>query len=385
MKNPRKDKKVIIRYPVGKTGNFKRENISEKHEKIKRQDNKIRRISGRSDRRLNKGRKIVKESCSLEPPIIVGMIGVFGDSNSSNIRFAEGFRNCEEVSKVLEYDYRFIVRNQPRSLLTSLEEFSRSCDFIIICKGNGLSTNTIITMSQHAKILLWYMDYYPNLSGHREVVRFGNYCDWRSATGYDTARLWKKLIGLEVLHILDGSNPDEYYPLNIDKTYDITFIGAKDYERKTIEDFLLKMPIKTKFFGPGFTRFVGAEEFNQICNRSKITLNISRGNYAGYSSLRLWNLMATGAFVLTKKIREMNQYMGLKDNIHLGEFSTLLELEKKVQYYLKYGAIREKIAKTGYEYVINNRTWYHSAKEILKLVLEGQTEKFSNPKVRKKG
>ena len=298
----------------------------------------------------------------------VCVVGVFDNNHSSSIFFADGFQQVESVLEVVRFDYRRILKRDRKNIVQKMVDISKKVDIMVICKGNGIPTQAIKLCSKNCRILFWMMDVYSHFNRGRQLLENSIYCDYRTATGHGTVDIWSKNIKLPVYHIMDGSDTSTYYPMGIAKQYDVTFIGANDKERETIYEFLKKQKINVEFFGPQFTNFVYPTEFRDICNRSKIVLNISRGKYEGYSSLRLWNLLACGTMVLTKTIPKMTEYMKLEEGIHIVSFKNLVDIASKVRYYINHEDERLQIGDSGLKFLKNNRTWKHSAKNIIELI-----------------
>lgn len=311
-------------------------------------------------------RQLIEKPC-MTLPITIGMVGVFSNNYSSSIFFSNAFEKTEGVKSVFRFDYRKALKEHI-NFIQNIVNLSRTVDLMIIMKGSGVPLQAIKLCSTHCRTLFWMMDTYAHFNRSPMMLENSAFCDYRTATGYGTKKLWEEKVCLPVFHILDGSIPSIYYPSNIKKQYDVTFIGGSDRERDSVYSFL-KGKFNVKFFGPNYSNgFVKPNEFRQICNKSKIVLNISRGHYEGYSSLRLWNLLACGSMVLTKKIPDMSKYMGLENNIHIVEFNNFVELVKKIEYYLKNDDERDKIANNGLNFLIENRTWENSAKDIINIV-----------------
>jgi spore maturation protein CgeB len=239
-------------------------------------------------------------------------------------------------------------------------------DLIIICKGNSIPTKTVQMLSQKSRVYLWFMDWWPQVQKSINVMEYSKYCHYRSATGYEVAVKWEKEIKLPVYHIMDGADPELFHPMKISKKYDVLFIGQKDPERLSVKEYLEKnTPYKISFNGPGFNEHADNEKFKRLCNSSHIVLNMSRGIVEGYTSLRLWSVMACGSMVLTKKIPNMNMRMGLVLKHHLDEFGSMEELKNKVDYYMKHVDKRIEMSRNARDYILNHRTWSHVAKEII--------------------
>lgn len=310
-------------------------------------------------------RKILEKS-SIKLPMTIGIVGVFSANYSSSIFFSNSFEKLDSIKAVVRFDYRKHLREP--NFIQNITNLAKRVDLMIIMKGSGIPLQAFKLCSDHCSMLFWMMDTFSHFTQSPMMLENSIFCDYRTATGYGTCKLWEKKIDLPVHHVLDGSNPSIYYPSNKKKQYDITFIGGSDRERTSIYDFL-KNRYRVKFFGPTYSgRFIRPKEFREICCKSRILLNISRGNYEGYSSLRLWNLLACGSMVLTKKIPNMTKHMGLETDKHIVEFGNFVELIRKLDYYLENEEDRNKIAENGLNFLRLNRTWKHSAKEIIDLV-----------------
>lgn len=339
----------------------RKERLEEKRQEVKNRILKLQ--SEKGNRQIGLARRPIASIDRLK----IGVIGCFDNPISSNIRIANALEKLtEDVEKVVRLDYREILRKNYYQFPLHLHGLSRQSDVIIICKGSGIPKQYISRITNECYIYEWFMDIYSNID--RNLRSYAPLCDWRSCTGYAVAKSWEQELKLPVYHILDGLDPYTYYPTDDKKIYDVTFIGGRDIERTYIRDTLVKAGINTKFFGPGYTKFVYQDEFRTIVNQSKIVLNISRGNFEGYSSLRLWNLLGCQTMVLTKYIPNMTQRMGLINNYHIIEYRNMIDLKHKVNHYLQNEEERNRIAKNGKDFAVNNQTWKHAMKQVINII-----------------
>ena len=319
-------------------------------------------------------KNVIKRNRISKKQINVGMVGVFDSPHSSCVFFTKGFREIKSVKKVFELDYRKCTKLYGLGrLIQEIINLSRKVDLLIIAKGNGIPIQAIKNSCQYTTVFLWFPDWAPQLMNNKGILDYSKYCHYRCATGFEVAEVWSELINLPVYHILDGVDPTMYYPVNEQKEYDVVFIGGKDTERSIIYQYIKSKGHKVKFFGPGFTNFVKPPEFRTICSKSKIVLNLSRSDYSGYSSLRLWTCLACGTFVLTKKIPDLTKHMGLVKQKHIDEFDSLIELDEKIKYYIKNSDNRQAIEKEAIKFIKENRTWRHTAQDILQVVYNEQS------------
>ena len=100
----------------------------------------------------------------------------------------------------------------------------------------------------------------------------------------------------------------------------------------------------------------------------KIVLNISNWNndVLGGQNLRLFDVPACGAFLLTDYSEEISEYYRL--GVEIETFKTSDELRDKVDFYLKHPVERERIAKLGYERALKLPSYETRMKEMIKYV-----------------
>lgn len=100
-------------------------------------------------------------------------------------------------------------------------------------------------------------------------------------------------------------------------------------------------------------------------NNAKIAINISHFNYKRYASDRMLRILASGIFCLSHHYDGIE--MDYTPGVHLDTFHNLDEMIQKCKYYLTYPEAREKIALQGQQHCLNNFTFDHMAKNVIKL------------------
>lgn len=102
------------------------------------------------------------------------------------------------------------------------------------------------------------------------------------------------------------------------------------------------------------------------CYRScKIAINISNFDLERYTSDRIFRLMGSGAFCLTKWFPGIEK--DFKDGEHLRVWKDFNELQTLIDYYLEHEDERNAIAKAGHEYVKENFTWETRIKSMINM------------------
>lgn len=167
-----------------------------------------------------------------------------------------------------------------------------------------------------------------------------------------------------------GSTGDDYS--------EIVFLGNHYHKEQNFELTEMRLNMvnflkftygdKFKVFGNGWPYNDGNLMFRESteaeCYRScKIAINISHFDLERYTSDRMFRLMGSGAFCLTKWYPGIEK--DFKDGEHLRVWKDLNELQTLINYYLEHEDERKLIAKQGCEYVRNNFTWEHVIKRIV--------------------
>ena len=119
-------------------------------------------------------------------------------------------------------------------------------------------------------------------------------------------------------------------------------------DREKLLNYLTKNLPNIKFaeFGYKGVEPIWGENYFHYLSNSKMSLNISRGNYQNlYSSDRISSLIGNGLLVFTNIKTKMNKFLNNKEIIY---FNDKKDLVKKIIYYSQNDKLRKKIAKNGY-------------------------------------
>ncbi len=174
-----------------------------------------------------------------------------------------------------------------------------------------------------------------------------------------------------------------YHPPDGDKTYhhDVVFVGGYSSRRHEMLNKLSDLPVE--IYGPGWRKWrnrsslqkkvkasqIWGETLNDLYNTSKIVLNVSSWDPQRTGlNLRVFDVPATGAFLLTDSAREIDQYF--TPGTEIETFSTPDELRKKVIFFLDHNKERECIAKNGYEKVLSFESYTGKMRTLLEAIGE---------------
>lgn len=105
-----------------------------------------------------------------------------------------------------------------------------------------------------------------------------------------------------------------------------------------------------------------------IFNNSKVNLNITIRPIQTGLSLRVFDVMGCGGFLMTNYQAELPEYFDI--GVDLEAFASREELVDKVAYYLAHDDERQAIARSGYEKVCRLHTYEHRFADMIKKIYE---------------
>ena len=207
--------------------------------------------------------------------------------------------------------------------------------------------------------------------------------DYIVTTGHKAIKLHKKE-GIKNIFFASVVNLEHFKPLNLEKRYDVVFIGTSGKERIESIKFLRKNGIKVDIFGKNWHY----DEFNSIyhgpldsdelikkINQSKINLSISVGvDTKPQIKGRPFEVSACRSFVLESYFPDYLDFFEKDKEIVM--FKNKEEMLEKVKYYLKHEKEREKIAQAAYEKVVKKYSVDAMLNEFLGKVMEDEKKKI---------
>lgn len=159
-----------------------------------------------------------------------------------------------------------------------------------------------------------------------------------------------------------------YKSLSMSPQWDLFFIGRSTPHREAHFGYLKHhyqfLHICHGIFGPQLVNYLCA---------AKICLNIHAENEVSWEP-RMQMMLACGVFVISEKITP-NTY--LRPGIDYVEISSPHELHQAVEYYLQHDAERIKIAKSGYEQVLQFLNSENCFKQLIADLDNAEYRKFT--------
>ena len=109
-------------------------------------------------------------------------------------------------------------------------------------------------------------------------------------------------------------------------------------------------------------------EMPKVFHASRINLNITMRPIETGLSLRIWDVLGCGGFLLTNYQAEIPEYFEIGRDLET--YESMEELEQKIQYYLTHEEERIEIAINGYEKVAAYHTWEQRITEMIRILSE---------------
>jgi spore maturation protein CgeB len=243
----------------------------------------------------------------------------------------------------------------------------------------------------------WYCNASYQFALIEEIAPAYNYCLVPERFRLDDYRR----VGATPIYCQEAANPQVYRPYELQRAYDVTFVGQRYGDRATFLRFLIDAGVDARAWGPHWDqppaavslsrRIAGrtkravlrqpeppqiAEipadhcgpplsdlEYVQMYSRSSISLGFTK--VAGFDAngfvlkqVRLRDFEATmsGAFYLVEECDELNDFF--EPDREIVCFSEPEELVEKARYYLKHERDRERIRRAGLARARAEHTWH---------------------------
>lgn len=118
--------------------------------------------------------------------------------------------------------------------------------------------------------------------------------------------------------------------------------------------------------------YIEGEELVRLYNQSKVVLNVTNwGKGEGVKrsgmNMRVMEVPATGAFLLTDSSRELEDF--LSPGRHIAVYEDKNEFLRQLAYYLDHDAERKQIAQCGMEHVCRHYSYDTVVKDIIQTFL----------------
>jgi spore maturation protein CgeB len=250
---------------------------------------------------------------------------------------------------------------------------------------NEFDEETISSLRDSTKTISYFID---------DPWRIGFAAHWRKYFHYSTTPdyyTYRKYLRQKVQNIIYspfGFNPNIYKKTELEKIYDVSFVGNYSPYRRWIIDYLQTHNIKVNIFGRNWGKYgewVSQEEIVNIFNQSKINLNLSNAvnydiSFLAHSifSIRDWKellllkknkeqvkgrhfeINGSGGFQLSYFVPGLNLIYEIDKEI--AAYESIRNLPDEISFYLNNEDLRKDIAENGYQRSLRD----HKADKYLK-------------------
>lgn len=230
-----------------------------------------------------------------------------------------------------------------------------------------------------AKLLLWYPDQTEKSRDNMWKNQLNNVADVLVFSILETAIRYKYLAKTvlwmpqyfdEQFCMKDGELPER---LNSEKEiFDVCFIGGTD-SRRNEQLAKLQKHFKCNFYLDGIRKRkeVRGYEMASIYAQSKIAINIQRSLFMNrgpfVTSNRVYNAMGSGCFFINQYVNEIERLFEMGTDCVMYDDS-IEGLVHKIIYYLRNETLRETIAATGQQLILEFHTLEQRVKEYWKVM-----------------
>jgi len=224
-----------------------------------------------------------------------------------------------------------------------------------------------ISLDLPTKTVVWLADDHWRYEETRPVWKLFNTVVTTSIDGYERRRS-EGFTGVVLGQW--GCNHFLYRRMNVEKQYDISFIGRFYGERGRFIETLSRSGVSVATFGQGWkgSDRVSQAELVNIFNRSRISLNISAGLRGETVQVkgRDFEAPGCGSVLLTRESRAIGDFFIPGEEILT--YTDAEDAAKKVRYYLSHEEELQKIAENGYMRVLSHHTMEERINNIFDII-----------------
>lgn len=159
------------------------------------------------------------------------------------------------------------------------------------------------------------------------------------------------------------------------KIYDVGWVGRLDGQSYSLRRRYIN-GLQERFVMNGIDRYYTLDEMANIYQQSKIVINLSRDDYLQDANLRCFEVMASGALLITPRPTELSE-IGFIEGTHYVTFENENQMYEIVEYYLKNEEERELIAQSARKFVLEKHTYDARVQTIFDTLNQNRGQLFA--------
>ncbi len=261
-------------------------------------------------------------------------------------------------------------------------------DFVLFTKAILFYPETLKKITHYTKIFEWYPDY---LFFRKTCSAYYNETiplyDCYFSFNFANVEMATQLGAKKSLFLPCAADPDYHHPTHpIEDEQkklgsDIVFIGTWANERRAYYlEKLCSEGYDIKIYGDQWKKhpqnsylhkkqaiipssLLIGNNMSKILNSSKITLAFVRDHNQETLGCRSYEIPACGAFMLHQRTSKITEIFKEDEEVVL--FSSYEEMKEKIDFYLKHDDLRKKIARKGYEKIMQGGNFFTDRVQVI--------------------
>jgi hypothetical protein len=163
--------------------------------------------------------------------------------------------------------------------------------------------------------------------------------------------------------------------IEANRPLDLGWVGGFGYAHYDKRSRIIR-ELAARFKMNDFARRYSKEETAEIYRKSKIVVNVSRGDFPQEANMRCYEAMAGGALLITGMPTELTEW-GFREGEHFVGWRTEAEIPDLVSYYLDREQKRAVIARAGQELTLGEFTFQKCRDKMASVFREHPNEFFA--------
>ena len=244
-------------------------------------------------------------------------------------------------------------------------------DFVLLAKAELIDYTMIPLYRQYTHVWYYFTDWLP-IARKIQAEEYARVVDWASATRTTVTDFFKQAGG-NALFLTQGANTDIFYPAeNATYEYDVVFVGTLRDDRKRYLDYIRSHGMRVATFGKDMDfPHVFGKDLADVYRKAKIVLNFNTTiNKSGFS-LRVFEVMGCGAFLLTEHCTDLERLFVNRQE--LVWFGSPEECLREIKTYMDDEVARKAIAMRGLQSIRDSYTWTHIMNTMCDIVAQEKT------------
>lgn len=243
-------------------------------------------------------------------------------------------------------------------------------DLVFLIRGISFNTDTLEGISP---LFGWWIEKEERVE---EALREIGLFDWYFFMNRSCVDIAEQRGHHNVSYLGHAVDPEVFRPIpGSEKRFDLCFVGNWSPKRQEFIEAALRVTPNIAVYGGKWIkknltrpsvlrcikgRYIEGEELTRLYNQSKVVLNVTnwgKGEGAKRSgmNMRVMEVPATGAFLLTDGSRELEDF--LSPGHHIAVYEGKSEFLSQLEYYLGHDAAREEIAQCGMAHVCRHYSY----------------------------